>query len=555
MMRRKQTTLLTLMLTAPLVLSSCGNLNLPQPPLDDMAREEQSAMEQERLNQRAQEQQYREANAKQAGLVDGGPSDVSAEDRLKFIMSKDITIHYKSITWKQINDETSEYTIPANSRTYQVGTVTPLEDVPTLYSEGQMLPKAFLNDNEITILNVKMKSNNLVLTILGKENVLSDTNVQGTLLMKAPSSLKNMCEEGPRVDCSDQNLFARDWTGLTLNGMIAQNANATNLNAPRAILTDCNFQGAQLFRANFLGGNVDGCNFRAIKGQNVMFNSDNTTKETMTSAVRADFTGSYLYRCEFDQTDLHESIFDRADAQNCTFDKANMKGVRAAGAWFHRIKASEANLEGMIAPGVRFSQGTFTDAKFANANLSGAFMDRVEAANADFTSVVLTGQECTMAQAYLDNAILVNMQASNCTFPRASMKRVNAEGFQGANTDLTYTDLKGANFTNANLAGANLFAADTKGVIMDGANLIGAVCPNGDIIGQTAYGRYANRVVTDCSWNDKNYSISGTRLFETRSLPAGRLRVQEKDIDTNRYDPTRAYVSPKSAKPTLSYEK
>lgn len=517
-----------LILTTPL-LASC---ELPMPPVDGVAQHKQDE-EKKREEQRAKAQAAAEAAlAQQEGLQEGGPSFVNAAQRLQFLQSTDITIEYKGLSFLPLNTESGELVIPANSRVIQQGVKKKLEEVPKLYKDGQFLPKADLNGQPITIVGMSERQSSLVLTILGKTAPYKNGNAAGSLLLKAPEALVDMCKEAPGVDCSGMNLFGRDLTDMVLDGFVARNANLTNVNAPGASLTNCDFSGSQLFRGNFLGADVSGCRFKGVRGQNLMMNSSTTTQETLTEARGTDFTGAYLYRCEFDNTDMRNSVWDKADAQNCTFDKARMDNFRASGTWLHRLKASGVSMKNAIAPNVRMSQGTLANSNLSGSNLSGGLLDRVEAKGANFSNVILTGKNCTMAQAYLDNATLTDLEASGCSFPRSSWKDASARSMNIPNADLTYTDLKGADFSHTNAIGVDFFNADTKGLKADGMQLMGATCPNGDVVGKTAYTKWRKLtrsglgvndkfVVTGCVWDDPTYSISGTRLFETRSVSAG----------------------------------
>lgn len=525
----------TLTIVGALSLSAC---DVPTPPVDGVeqakidAKKAQDAAAAQAANQKTQmTEAANSAKAQQTGIVEGGPSAVNASQRLDFLKSKDLMVQYSGLTYNQINDQTAEIVVPANSRVLIEGETVKLSDVPARYRDGQMLPKADLNGLTITILSLSMRTNALVVTVLSDHNLLNDPKAEGTLLLKAPDELKNLCEEGPNVDCSGRNLFGRDWTGKVYDGIIARQANATNLTAAGTSLINCDFSGAQLYRGNFLGANVTGCRFVGIKGQNLMMNSDNTTQSTMTKAVGTDFSKAYLYRCEFDYTDLTNSIWDKADAQNCTFDQATMKGLRASGAWLHRLKASNVDLTGAIAPNVRMSQGTLANSKLDGSNLSGGLLDRIEAKGTSFKNVILTGKGCTMAQAYLDNADLTYLQASGCSFPRASLRNATARGMQIQNADFTFTDLKGADLSHSNAIGVDFFNADTKGMKTEGMQLLGATCPNGDVVGKTSYskwfrtskwgGRNSSFVVTNCSWDNPNLSIAGNRIFKSRSVSAG----------------------------------
>lgn len=520
---------LAMAMAGALTLSAC---ELPQPPVDGIQQAKDDAKKSQDEAARAaqlerqkatQAQVATEATAQQTGLVEGGPSAVTPAQRLQFLKSQDLTIQYTSLGFNILNKEVSEVVIPANSKVFSEGEKVPLASVPSRAQEGQLLPHADLNGATVTVLNQELRANALVLKILGAKQPVTNLKAEGTLVLKAPDVLQNLCEEGPNVDCTGRNLFGRDWTGKVFDGIIARKANATNLTATGASLLNCDFSGAQLYRSNFLGANITGCRFVGIKGQNLMMNSDRKTDATLTRAVGADFTGAYLYRCEFDYTDLTNSIWDKADAQNCTFDSATMTGLRASGAWFHRLKASNVTMVGAVAPNARFSQGTLVASNLSKSILSGAKLDRIEGRRMNLSDAILTGKGCTMAQSYLDLANLSRLQATGCTFPRASMKGALARDIQAANADFTYTDLKGADFTKGNLMGANFFNADTKGLNTAGANLMGATCPNGDVVGKTAYGRYGNQTVTGCVWNDKNFSISKSRIFKSSSRQVGTL--------------------------------
>ena len=212
----------------------------------------------------------------------------------------------------------------------------------------------------------------------------------------------------------------------------------------KCIFSDLDFTDAKMRKMNFK---------KAVLNEDVVFKDAILTE--------SNFEDANLYTADFEGALFNETNFDSA-----TFVEANLKGVEAIDSSFKKADFNEANLiyanfESIEMTGAMFIKANLIEANLMGANLGGAFFRDADLTGANLLETDLTGARLT--RAYLRGANLIGAILTSADLKNADLK--------GA--DLTDADLTGANLTDANLTDANLTGATIPNGVLSGA--IGAV--------------------------------------------------------------------------------
>ncbi len=212
----------------------------------------------------------------------------------------------------------------------------------------------------------------------------------------------------------------------------------------KCIFSDLDFTDAKMRKMNFK---------KAVLNEDVVFKDAILTE--------SNFEDANLYTADFEGALFNETNFDSA-----TFVEANLKGVEAIDSSFKKADFNEANLiyanfESIEMTGAMFIKANLIEANLMGANLGGAFFRDADLTGANLLETDLTGARLT--RAYLRGANLIGAILTS-----ADLKNADLTG-----ADLTDADLTGANLTDANLTDANLTGATIPNGVLSGA--IGAV--------------------------------------------------------------------------------
>jgi uncharacterized protein YjbI with pentapeptide repeats len=143
----------------------------------------------------------------------------------------------------------------------------------------------------------------------------------------------------------------------------------TNLSG--AVLTGCNFSGADCTRAIFAGATLGGGPDRlaAVFAKAYLFNADFT--DAQLSGVN--FAGAYLYGGSASVSGATMPGVNFAGAYLTSLDLSNVRGKNLAGAVFDGACLLNCNLTGtIVVPDVHGKGGSFVSACLQGADLSGA---------------------------------------------------------------------------------------------------------------------------------------------------------------------------------------
>ena len=247
----------------------------------------------------------------------------------------------------------------------------------------------------------------------------------------------------------------------------------------KCIFSDLDFTDAKMRKMNFK---------KAVLNEDVVFKDAILTE--------SNFEDANLYTADFEGALFNETNFDSA-----TFVEANLKGVEAIDSSFKKADFNEANLiyanfESIEMTGAMFIKANLIEANLMGANLGGAFFRDADLTGANLLETDLTGARLT--RAYLRGANLIGAILTS-----ADLKNADLTG-----ADLTDADLTGANLTDANLTDANLTDANLTGATIPNGVLSGAIGAVVNVrVNRPAYPTLINPSVDELSHSFKKIPV------------------------------------------------
>ncbi len=246
-------------------------------------------------------------------------------------------------------------------------------------------------------------------------------------------------------------LLRCNFSGAILTGAQLGGADLREARLTGATLDGADFEGAQLEGANLEGASLHGTSFARAKGRGAIFRRARGAKPSFVQGDWTDavFDESDLAGADFSAATLDGSSFQRArllqvrlyDARG---EKARFDGAHLPGARAEHVTLIKCSLRSVEAPRSGWDRATLEGTSFVGAVLTGAGLSAVKAQGADFGAVDAT--EARFRKADLRGARFLAANLMKATFEKADL----------TGADLRGSNLHEAETWKAKLGGAEL---------------------------------------------------------------------------------------------------
>ena len=189
----------------------------------------------------------------------------------------------------------------------------------------------------------------------------------------------------------------------------------------------------------------------------------------------ADLNGADMASASIDNTNLTDAQLVKASLAGATLTGVNLTNANSAQSSFSRVDGLGGN--------DTLTGGHFTSSDFTGAEFMGATITNVAFNKSNFTNAVITGSNLTGAD--FANGILTCIQSGGDTVVNHMVTWPTTKWFFrngyiiGPGACLTGAALNGADLTGANLTGTNLTDSDLSGATLTAVIWSNTTCPDG----------------------------------------------------------------------------